>query len=117
MMRLISDFPTNGRSFYLVRAVLDPPSSLCKMLFPAIDKWHGRPAVKKLSPDNNNPIQPMIPKTFIQDSVLMMELHPSYPIWQHSIFFDPTYLSFKRDLLQIEAQEHDPAITMCASAL
>ncbi|SAM08491.1 hypothetical protein [Absidia glauca] len=31
-----------------------------------------------------------------------------YPIWQHSIFSDPAYL----ELLQIEAQEHDPAHTL-----
>ncbi|SAM03669.1 hypothetical protein [Absidia glauca] len=34
-------------------------------------------------------------KTFIQDLVVMMELHPYYPIWQHSIFSDPTHLSFE----------------------
>ncbi|SAM00892.1 hypothetical protein [Absidia glauca] len=51
----------------------------------------------------------MLRKTFIQDSMLMMELHPCHPIWQHSLFSDPAYLSFKRDMLQIEAQEHDPA--------
>ncbi|SAL95154.1 hypothetical protein, partial, partial [Absidia glauca] len=68
----------------------------------------------ELSP--GDPIQPavadnafvqvimMFRKTFIQDSVLMMELHSCYPIWQHSIFFDQAFLSFKRDLLQIEAQ-------------
>ncbi|SAM04753.1 hypothetical protein [Absidia glauca] len=77
--------------------------------------------IAELSP--GDPIQPtvaenafvqvimMFRKTFIQDSVLMMELHPCYPIWQHSIFSDPAYLSFKRDMLQIEAQEHDPALT------
>ncbi|SAM03340.1 hypothetical protein [Absidia glauca] len=63
----------------------------------------------------------MFRKTFIQDSVLMMELHPCYPIWQHLTFSDPAYLSFKRDMLQIEAQEHDPAHTLlpiiCAHAL
>ncbi|SAM04570.1 hypothetical protein [Absidia glauca] len=77
---------------------------------------------KELSP--GDPIQPTVAenafvqvimvfrKTFIQDSVLMMELHPCYPVWQHSIFSDPAYLSFKRDMLQIEAQEHDPAHTL-----
>jgi hypothetical protein len=57
---------------------------------------------------NNNPIQPtvagnafvqvimMFRKPFIQYSVLMMELHPCHPIWQHSIFSDPAYLSFKK---------------------
>ncbi|SAM08521.1 hypothetical protein [Absidia glauca] len=76
----------------------------------------------ELSP--GDPIQPTVAenafvqvimvfwKIFIQDSVLMMELHPCYPIWQHSIFSDPAYLSFKRDMLQIEAQEHDPAHTL-----
>jgi hypothetical protein len=35
-------------------------------------------------------------RTFIQGSVLMMELRLCHPIWQHSVFSDPTYLSFKR---------------------
>jgi hypothetical protein len=60
-------------------------------LFPAIDEWHGRLAAKKFNPDNNDPIQPtvaanaflqgimMLRKTFIEDSVLMMELHPAIP--------------------------------------
>jgi hypothetical protein len=38
----------------------------------------------------------MFRMTFIQDSVLMMDFHPCYPIWQHSIFSDPAYMSFKR---------------------
>ncbi|SAL98767.1 hypothetical protein [Absidia glauca] len=87
----MTGFPTNGRSFYLARAALDPPSSLCKKLFPAIDEWNDRLAAKKLNPDNNDPIQPtvaanafvpvimMLRKTFVQDSVLMMELRPCHP--------------------------------------
>ncbi|SAM05211.1 hypothetical protein [Absidia glauca] len=79
-------------------------------------------SARRLSP--GDPIQPtvaenafvqvimMFRKAFIQGSVLMMELHPCYPIWQHLIFSDPAYLSFKRDMLQIEAQEYDPAHTL-----
>ncbi|SAL96384.1 hypothetical protein [Absidia glauca] len=44
MMRSMAGFPTNDRSFYLVRAALDPPTSLCKKLFPAIDERHNRQA-------------------------------------------------------------------------
>jgi hypothetical protein len=77
-------------------------------LFLAIDEWHGRLAAKELSPDNNDTIQPtvaanafvqvlmMLRMTFIQDSVLMMELLPCHPIWQYSVFSDPAYLSFER---------------------
>ncbi|SAM08318.1 hypothetical protein [Absidia glauca] len=84
-------------------------------------------SMAELSP--GGPIQPtvaenafvqvimMFRKTFIQDSVLMMELHPCYLIWQHSISSDPVYLSFKRDMLQIEAEEHDPAHTLLQQCL
>ncbi|SAL99995.1 hypothetical protein [Absidia glauca] len=65
-----------------------------------------------LSLDNNYPIQPTVAanafaqvimvlrKTSIQVLVLLMELHPCHPIWQHLLFSDPAYLSFKRGLLQ-----------------
>ncbi|SAL94717.1 hypothetical protein, partial, partial [Absidia glauca] len=83
LVRSMAGFSAYGRPFYLARAALDPFTSLCKKL-----------------------------KTFKQDSVLMMELHFGYPIWQHSIFSDSAYLSFKRDILQIEDQEHTPANTL-----
>ncbi|SAL97220.1 hypothetical protein [Absidia glauca] len=106
LVRSMAGFPINSRSFYFSHAALDPPTKLCKKLFPAIDEWHDRLATKELDPDNNN--QPtvaanafvqvimMLRKTLIQDSVLMMELQPCYPIWQHSVFSDQAYLSFER---------------------
>jgi hypothetical protein len=36
MMRSMAGFPTYGRFFYIARAALNPPTSLCKKLFPAI---------------------------------------------------------------------------------
>ncbi|SAM08499.1 hypothetical protein [Absidia glauca] len=35
-VRSMAGFPTYGRFFYLVRAALNPPASLCKKSFPAI---------------------------------------------------------------------------------
>jgi hypothetical protein len=108
MMRSMAGLHTNSRFFYLAPAVLDPSTGLCKKLFLAIDEWHDRLAAKELGPDNNDPGQATVDanafvqlimvlrKTFIQDSVHMMELHPCHPIWQHSIFSNPAYLSFKR---------------------
>jgi hypothetical protein len=105
-MQSMVGFPTSGRFFYLACAALDPPTSLCKKLFLAIDEWHDRLAAKELGPDNSDPGQATVDanafvqlimvlrKTFIQDSVHMMELHPCHPIWQHSIFSDPADLSF-----------------------
>ncbi|SAM04342.1 hypothetical protein [Absidia glauca] len=36
LVRSMADFPTFGRFFYLARAALNPPTSLCERLFPAI---------------------------------------------------------------------------------
>ncbi|SAL96651.1 hypothetical protein [Absidia glauca] len=115
----MAGFHTNNRSFYLARAALNPPTCICK----AIDEWHDRLAAKELSPDD--PIEPtvaanvfvqvtmMLRKTFIRNSVLIMELRPCHPIWQHSIFsVVACSLWYVRDLLQIEAQEHDSAHTL-----
>ncbi|SAM00918.1 hypothetical protein [Absidia glauca] len=96
--------------FYLARATHDPPTSLYKKLFPAIDEWHDRLLQNPPALTTNNPTQPtvdtnafvqviiMLRKTFIQDSVLMMELCACHPIWQHSIFSDPAYFSFKKQV-------------------
>ncbi|SAM07627.1 hypothetical protein [Absidia glauca] len=106
LVRSMAGFSAYGRFFYLACAALNPPSSLCKKLFPAIGELHDRLVAKEFN--HGDPIQPTVAenafaqvimvfrRTFIQDSVLMMELHPCYPIWQHSIFSDPAYLSFKR---------------------
>jgi hypothetical protein len=79
-------FPTYGRFFYIARTALNAPTSLCKKLFLSIAEWHDRLAAKELSPDN--PIQSIVAenafvqvimmfrKTFIQDSVLMMDFPP-----------------------------------------
>jgi hypothetical protein len=81
MMRSMAGFPTNGRSFYLACGALDLPTSLCKKLFPAIDKCHDRLAADKLSPDNNDPIRPTVAaNAFVQViMMLMMELRPCHP--------------------------------------
>ncbi|SAL98331.1 hypothetical protein [Absidia glauca] len=36
LVRSMADFPAYGRFFYLARAALNPPTSLCKKLFPTI---------------------------------------------------------------------------------
>ncbi|SAM00421.1 hypothetical protein [Absidia glauca] len=102
----INGLPAHVGSFYLAHAALDPPTSLCKKLFPAIDEWHDRLAAKELSPDYYNRIQPtvtanafvqvimMLRKTFIQDSVHMMEPPSAIPFGNiQSFLIQPTFHS------------------------
>ncbi|SAM04131.1 hypothetical protein [Absidia glauca] len=105
-----------------------PSIRLCMKLFPAIGEWHDRLAAKELTPDNNVPIQPtvaanafvqvimMIRKTFIQDLVLMMELHLRRRIWRHSIFSDPAYFFFKRQVSTIALECSSMLTLICSSS-
>ncbi|SAL97782.1 hypothetical protein [Absidia glauca] len=124
MMRMMAGFPTSTKSFYLARAALDPPAALCKKVFPEADQWCDRLAANQQNPDNGDPIESTVAvdaflkmimvlrKTFLQDSVSMMQVQPNHPIWNHSLFSDPCYLEFKRALEQIEVRDHDPAHTL-----
>ncbi|SAM02513.1 hypothetical protein [Absidia glauca] len=65
MVRTMAGFPTYGRFFYLARSALNPHTSLCKKLFPAIGEWHDRLAAQELNP--GNPIQPTVAENaFVQ---------------------------------------------------
>ncbi|SAM09712.1 hypothetical protein [Absidia glauca] len=105
LVQSMAGFPTYGRFFYLARAALKPPNDL-KEVVPGDRRMTSTDWRRK------NSVIMMFRKTILHDSVLMMDFHPCYPIWQHSISSDPAYLSSKRDMLQIEAQEHDPAHTL-----
>jgi hypothetical protein len=122
-VRSMAGFPSYVRFFYPARATLNPPTSLCKKLFPAIGEWHDRLAAKELSPGDlilpnvasNAFVQVimMLRKTFIQDSVLMVALHPCHPIWQHSTFSDPAYLPFKRKVNIIALECNSMLVLIC----
>ncbi|SAM03382.1 hypothetical protein [Absidia glauca] len=102
-----------------------PPPMVDPFTLPMPPLIHLPASARKLSPDNNNPIQPtsaanefvqvvmMLRKTSIQDSVLMMELHPCHPIWQHSIFSDPAYLPFKRQANTIALESNSMLTLIC----
>ncbi|SAM04117.1 hypothetical protein [Absidia glauca] len=67
LVRSMAGFPTFGRFFYLARAALDPPTSLCKKLCPAIGQWHDRLAAKELSPGDHIQLT-VAENAFVQNS-------------------------------------------------
>ncbi|SAL96627.1 hypothetical protein [Absidia glauca] len=69
----MAGFPAYGRFFYLARAALDPPTSLCKKLFPAIGECHDRLAAEELSP--GDPIQP----TVAENAFVQVVMIPAIP--------------------------------------
>jgi hypothetical protein len=72
MMRSMTGFLTNGRFFYIPHASLDPPTSLCKKVFLAIEEWHDRLAAKELIPDISNPIQRIVTANVFVQLILIL---------------------------------------------
>ncbi|SAL96985.1 hypothetical protein [Absidia glauca] len=85
-MRSVTGFPTNGRFFYLACAALDPPTSLYKKLFLAIDEWHDRLAAKELGPDNNDPGQATVNANAFGSAPIKAQEHdPAHPLVQQCV--------------------------------
>jgi hypothetical protein len=68
----MADILTNVLFFYLARAALDPPTSPCKKLFPAIAESHDLLAAKELSPDKNAPIQLTVAANAFAQVIMML---------------------------------------------
>ncbi|SAL98482.1 hypothetical protein [Absidia glauca] len=118
LVQSMAVFPAYGRFFYLARAALNPPTSLCTKLTQSWRSYSTYRRWKCICTGDHDVQEDFYTRLGAHDGPPPLLL---YPIWHHSIFSDPAYLSFKRDMLQIEAQEHDPAPhtppTMCVYAL
>ncbi|SAL97513.1 hypothetical protein [Absidia glauca] len=70
LVQSMAGMPTYGRFFYIAHAALNPPTSLCKKLFPAIGEWHDRLVAKELSP--GDPIQPTVAENAFVQVIMML---------------------------------------------
>ncbi|KAG2191915.1 hypothetical protein INT47_003351 [Mucor saturninus] len=106
--------------FYLPRASVDPPESLCKMIFPDLDVWHDRLTAKQANPNNNDEMEVtvaakaffellfMLRKTIIQDAVFMIEKFPTHPLWQNSLFSLEFFTDYRERMLIVAQEDNDP---------
>ncbi|SAM00342.1 hypothetical protein [Absidia glauca] len=92
LVRSMKGFSTYGRFFYLARTALSPPTSLCK----------------KFTGDHDAQ----------EDFYTRLGAHDGFPpmlshLTPFNLFWSSLFVIQKvRDILQIEAQEHDPAHTL-----
>ncbi|KAG2213362.1 hypothetical protein INT47_009035 [Mucor saturninus] len=93
-----------ARQFYLPKASVDPPESLCKMIFPDLDLWHDRLTAKQADPNNNDKME----KNHYPGRSLYDEEVSQPPTLQNSLFSHELFTDYRERML-IEAQEdNDP---------
>ncbi|KAG2199391.1 hypothetical protein INT47_001573 [Mucor saturninus] len=120
VMRVMAGFTVQQGQFYLPRASVDPPESLCKMIFPDLDIWYDRLTAKQANPNNGDEMEVtvaakaffepmfMLRKTIIQDAVFMIEKFPTHPLWQNSLFSHEMLTDYRERMLIITQEDNDP---------
>ena len=120
-IRSLAGFPPAQGSFFLPRATVEPPDSLKRLIFPAIE-----PTLEKIS---SGAFQDSIPArgflelldrcrtVILQDSVLMMAEHPKHPIWNHAVFDSQLYRQFMQELQQSLKVSSDPTESVLQKAM
>ena len=115
MMRTMAGFPNQPGQFYSSHAAVDPPVEVSRKNFPPVDFWNDRMMAKQADEGNDDPVKVTVAtqaflsmmlqlrKSFIQDSVSMMERMPDHPIWNNTFFSDPLYLEFGRQSIIISS--------------
>ncbi|KAG2192821.1 hypothetical protein INT47_005861 [Mucor saturninus] len=106
--------------FYLPRAGVDPPESLCKMIFPDLDVWHDRLTAKQANPNNNDEMEVtvaakaffellfMLSKTIIQNAVFMIEKFSTHPLWQNGLFSHELFTNYRERMFIVAQEDNDP---------
>lgn len=99
-MRVMAGF-NSDTSYYLPRAVEEPPEELKRLVFPWVDHWYNRHlsgSVDQTSGSADSFLQLIkcFKTTLLQDAAVMVDITPNHPIWNHEIFHSPLFLEFKR---------------------
>ncbi|KAE8266626.1 hypothetical protein A4X09_0g5726 [Tilletia walkeri] len=106
-IRALSGFSIIGEDYWLPRTVIDPPTTLSQQIFPWIEAKYEQ--VKTRSQTGGEAdgaaLQFLDMLTYVwvvllQDSVLLREKIPSFPLWDHPPFNTAGFATFAQTLTQ-----------------
>ncbi len=123
-MRVLAGFPTERGSFYIERALVDPPQSLQEKVFPEIDQW-----LHLIGAEADNGVEKTIAAhgflstlkqmraILLQDAVFLIEEFPSLAVWDHEIFQMDDFKTFAAELKQAIITTPEPADIIIQQAI
>ncbi|KAL3681957.1 hypothetical protein R1sor_024913 [Riccia sorocarpa] len=120
-LRTLAGFSPVQGQFYLPRMAVQPPPELTSKIFPEVEEWLRKVDTgeyeQSIAAGGFLRLLLLLRVVILQDSVLLRQSHPSHPIWRHSIFSDPSYVSFADRLKHVMISEEDPTELQLQRAL
>jgi hypothetical protein len=102
-IRVMNGFHREKGSFYLPRALVTPPDSLQKRIFPSVEHWLERmrtdDSCRTISGQAFLRLLVELRIIILQDAVLLKDDFPDHPLFLHEIFQSPEYKAFADESL------------------
>ncbi|CAD6902450.1 unnamed protein product, partial [Tilletia caries] len=101
-MRALAGFPTKPGAYHLPRATINPPPALLNKIWPDVEGAllgieQGR-LEKDLAAQGFLRLLVYLRTVLVQDAVVMRKQFPQHPIFQHTIFADPLFIDYAKNL-------------------
>ena len=98
--------------FKIYRASVAPPNVLLSTIWPELDVWKGQfgpqvGQVNDLAATGATNLLFYLREVILQDSVVLREMFPSSPVWNHPAFQHEAYLPFARKVEACLRQEEE----------
>jgi hypothetical protein len=109
-MRNMAGHPSKMGGFEIPRAQEKPPESLLRLIWPDLDKWHGRfgpgqAQIKDMAANGFTELLFYLREVILQDSVTLKERFPLSPVWNHRVFHHPDYPIYAAKVRQLSQEE------------
>lgn len=100
-MIIIHGFPKERGCFWLPRALVVPPLSLQRMIFPELEdnlqQMKNNREMHTICGEGFLKLLGELRVSILQDAVLLKMSNPEYPIFEHEIFKSAAFLSFSEE--------------------
>ena len=102
-MRTMAGHAPQMGCFEIRRASVSPPDVLLSMIWPELDAWKGRfgpqaSQINDLAATGITDLLFYLREVILQDSVILRQMFPNNPVWNHPVFQHEAYLPFVREV-------------------
>lgn len=111
-MRTMAGHAPQMGCFEIRRASVSPPNALLSTIWPELDAWKNRfgPEVGQINDLAATGVTDLLfylREVILQDSVVLRQMFPNSPVWNHPVFQHEAYLPFAREVEACLRQEEE----------
>lgn len=112
-IRVIQGFPEEKGCFWLPRALVSPPLSLQKKIFPSVEEWQQKmqedPTCQTICGEGFLKLLIELRVIILQDAVLLKQIAPDHEMFSHEVFQSSEFRSYSEALIRAMNNTTPPA--------